>query len=103
MKKLDILPSDVIMKIYETCLWFYDSRTVDSYCSGPRESSGVTLFRIVARIKSGKVFEYASDTGLSMIGNFGVSANVRFIGIGYTKTWSYGYYSVNNERWSWIN
>lgn len=91
------------MKIYETCLWFYDSRTVDSYGSGSRESSGVTLFRIVARSKSGKVFEYASDTGLAMIGNFGVYANVSCTGIGYPRSWAYGYYSDNNQWWSWTN
>ena len=74
-----------------------------SYCTGPRESSGVTIFRIVARSKSGKVFEYTSDTGLAMIGNFGVSANVSCTGIGYPRTWAYGYYSTNNEWWSWTN
>ena len=68
-----------------------------SYCTGPRESSGVTIFRIVARSKSGKVFEYASDTGLAMIENFVVTADVSCTGIVYPKTCVYGYYSVNNE------
>ena len=74
-----------------------------SYCTGPRESSGVTIFRIVARSKSGKVFEYASDTGLAMIGNFDVYANVSCTGIGYPRSWAYGYYSDNNQWWSWTN
>ena len=74
-----------------------------SYCAGPRDPGGEVIFRIVSRSKSGKVFEYASDSGMAMLGNFGLQSNSACSGIGYPRTWGYGYYSTNNEWWSWTN
>lgn len=73
------------------------------YCTGTETASGLKVFRVYARSKSGNVFGYSSNGGMQKLGNTSLTLTPVCQGLNDPHTWSYGYYSINNTWWAWTN
>jgi len=71
------------------------------YCSGNK--SGVFTFTIAGRSKSGTIYIYRPETGMT---SGGVGSTYAQCMSGFdagTEGYSYGYYVVTGQWWSWTN
>lgn len=73
------------------------------YCTGVETATNQPIFRLYGRSKSGNLFRYVSNGGLTNLGNTGVNNSIACAGMNDPQTWAYGYNVGSSTWWSWTN